>query len=1453
MGKTSVVGHGRTSFCGVLLALAATFATGCNNEDGPMSTALVDNVHRGPRHDGDDDNHPPASPPTPAECQVYGIGDMAGEESEGFSANLRQTTSALLEPSRSLDDADGIAEHPSTRILYVIADDHERRSRRAHAPHPGEWSETALYTVDSVTGKHAEVGDTGLSRLHGLNFRATDETLWTWVKAKGLAQIDITTGHATLVYKSHLPVTAFAWNHAGTQVYVAEGTKLSLFEPGTGVVTPLPGELPTDTVSLHTRADDRLFGMIGKPIPDDDGADDDGAHTGAHRCRHFGHDHHHPHHGSPEALLMRFFLHDPPAGETVATYDVPVPEGEHSFGEQDKRPIKHFTGHTWRNACGSPVPGGPTELISNVALDPSEVCLGESVFVQVTAAHPDNPSFGVDVTINGVPGKERYIQFPTVPPEAFVPGPRTITVTAATTDGYFDQKSTTVNVVDCHLPVPPPVVMVAANPYAESTADFTVTVGALPDATYHWDFGDGTTKDTTVPGVSHSYADKLARDQQYTVFQTKLTMHKSTTDLTTKKTVTMSNPYALARVRGHIRPPVRGTTSLTDSGSGLSGQFKVKNFEDSAISFDSRRLQYRYCDEDVAPALQPAESFSLSVAAGAEAPVTVSLAAVPAEVCGVAVHLSGTSSGGLPILSSAYLDIPSRATRVKMTNQHLVDRLNQLKENHELRDPNRVTDADLHQLVLEHKLDPSDLAEPTGPAFRRTAGTVELDGPCDPGAMDPDKKLECVPSGEWSERGALVENAEKGDLILVEACSFIGGLFDQLHPVQRYTHEAIMTRNYSHLSQSTAAEDRPQDEDNFDGYDGVKTDVMKYEWPGVLRDQTVSEAFHGIHMTDPEGKDRFLDEFSPNAVHCSSDTMLGPPLVVRPPIGSPSEVRAKLYDAADIAKTYEGHYRFYAYTEANISLDTFWDQAGHGPATVSAQFIWTVLHLAQQAQIQRGDAPLILEGPHLEDKDVNGLAMLHFGGAQVDVNTMDGLYLYTEDERKDAAQWMYDYVHDKVLGIAGVGGQFLTDAPSDFANQMVNCFVWDFCGNLDTGTICRLSEGARPEGFDSQCCSNPYAENGEVRLGCRSHDVSYWEDPRAGHAVSPDNFMFWDQPAGTPGAEDGENGVYGDFAILTYRENDRVQLYHWAPRNGRAALEGRVVEEGKQACIDTVECAMGDVCDNRACKHACAADDDCADVGGTCLDGFCARPVEGAVVYYEQAAPDTLRTTDADGNFAAYEDIPVSGKETEIRAQLVTDPDPNVQGDETTILGKTQFVLMDQDVQEVTIILRPTDPTFRFVTVKGRAHMVDCDCANPNDVKDRDFMITCRVDPSQPEDGSISISQDEICDDEIGVSITGKCLLLAGNQDRAVHIQGDVRLYEGESGTCGGSEQEDHFFFEATIPPYELLTPGTKTKVGMDNGLHHGDVCVYGFVPASCDDDVYNLGNTSGINDIQEF
>lgn len=376
----------------------------------------------------------------------------------------------------------------------------------------------------------------------------------------------------------------------------------------------------------------------------------------------------------------------------------------------------------------------------------------------------------------------------------------------------------------------------------------------------------------------------------------------------------------------------------------------------------------------------------------------------------------------------------------------------------------------------------------------------DIDAPRQPG-------ITCQATDELDYRLPYVANAKKGDILLSAACGMIGGLLRQVEPAQRFSHSGILIDNGTRLRHSTSAEARyPRDADG----DGFVPENLKYGWPGVIT-ETIDEAYVGHHLVDPEGEAFFFQSFNPDPVSCPEDLAAIYPSVVKPPFETEGQtvpwtnrsVRQTLESIAEEAKSIQGHYRLYAYSDADLVGKTSGPGAQGGPhwaqinaldGTVCSQLIWSAARAAG-AQVEDG---IVEPGdkPHVPDPAKNGL------------------YTYSEAERLAAGNWLYDRVYNEYYNHEDVGwwGRLWTDAPDDAANQITNCFAFDWCGSEP-----EMEFDGEPDAKDSERWKDP--------------------GPGIGTAVSPDNLTQWDLPPG---------GVYGLTENMVLRPGEYVRIHRWA-------------------------------------------------------------------------------------------------------------------------------------------------------------------------------------------------------------------------------------------------------------------------------------------------------------------
>jgi hypothetical protein len=384
------------------------------------------------------------------------------------------------------------------------------------------------------------------------------------------------------------------------------------------------------------------------------------------------------------------------------------------------------------------------------------------------------------------------------------------------------------------------------------------------------------------------------------------------------------------------------------------------------------------------------------------------------------------------------------------------------------------------------------------PAFGQTAGQR-----CNRGDVSNDPALVCHPTDDFEVFPARILNAKKGDVVVSADCGgMIGGLLRAADQDQRFSHSGIMLRNQTTIRHSTAAVERYADHAGSDGFD---PEVLKYGWPGTIT-ESVREAFERDVIRDPEGKDYHFQSFNRNSSVCPDDGSIIFPAVVKPPPPSEADdpaVRTALERIADEAENIRGHYRFFAYTDGALvgnpvfqaPASVTWAFLNAPEGTVCSEMIWSAAKRAgvpvEDPAVEAGDRP------HPPDPAKLGLAV------------------YSEQSRQDAGQYLYTSIYNKYydsLSSSSVGRWFkrlLSDAPDDAANQISNCFAFDWCGD-EPDKI-----------FDGET---------------NAKDSDRWRNPGVGVALSPDDITHWDPPPA---------GVYGLHEDMVFVPTRVVLIHRW--------------------------------------------------------------------------------------------------------------------------------------------------------------------------------------------------------------------------------------------------------------------------------------------------------------------
>jgi len=824
-----------------------------------------------------------------------------------------------------------------------------------------------------------------------------------------------------------------------------------------------------------------------------------------------------------------------------------------------------------------PKPGTTAQNVSigSVTFSPATPRAGESVKIEV---HTDPPNSPMQVSINGVPGAVRYVVWER-------PGKKHVFIVATMPQGkVIDRRREIVEV----LAAPSGYPRLRSERLLESptTLRFSVeiptqrlqrTTGTLNSfrgirqpklgrvqghglakslpggeslpPTFEWDFGEGFVVGTTLPSFAHDFGPDLSRSQERESFHVAVrVVAPGKPMIEIRRTISVVNPYAIAKRRGFLQPPVQQDLNAHLENGAFRGKLTVQNPESFEITLSSRRVEVFFASGHRASLLYPKQPTNRKLKAQTETVFTTHATAsqIPKDAVGFAVHYGGTANK-MPVRVSAYFDIPSRWWRAApLLPEGFQVLLRSVAARKMTPNPKQIAFRHLEDLVRRGELalpqiESGDLRASalgclasvarTGPVQKPLSGHIEPSLAKEGAECDPTNLPDDIPEGFVCQATSETRfvpmpgrfmNAKKGDAVLSPGgTGLIGGLLRQVEPGQNYSHSGIMTRNHDEITHSTASEDRLLDYPigSFLGEpaptDGHRPDVLKYQWPGVIT-QTVEAAVHGEEFADPESNKTYkISGFEPNNKKIPDSGELIPPLVVKPdPMIETPEHRSRLHEAANVALDQQGnaHYRFFCYTDPTIGLDeTAPDEAGWAAGThptVCSSFVWMCLR----------EADFSFEGGHIEEADKQK-------GAEFGPDHEDGLYLYTAEERLTAGEWLYGALYDMVVEQAEIAGPeglmtALTDMPDDVANQILNTFASDW--------------------------SDTEAKDSEA-----------WKSTAEARAVSPDNILFWDPP--------DKGGPYGYLETLVYRppRYELVTVHRWKHVQFTGTLKGLVRFNGQ--------------------------------------------------------------------------------------------------------------------------------------------------------------------------------------------------------------------------------------------------------------------------------------------------
>jgi hypothetical protein len=812
-------------------------------------------------------------------------------------------------------------------------------------------------------------------------------------------------------------------------------------------------------------------------------------------------------------------------------------------------------------------------VIKSILISRTKVYLGESFRVRVKTKK-ETQGNTVYVMINGAIGHDQYLQY------SDYCGTRKITINAYNNEGVSEGRVIEIEVFNPPSSLRFPIIEIKKDFSQHYHIECDIKNAEslkLDNAFYEWQI-DMDKHIAKTPAIKLSLEDRLDPESLYQTFNVKLTVQlPDETRLVARRSFTLWNDYAYSKLQRKIILPLTQYDFIAKRDKHyLIASVKVKNLENVPLFLTGRQIEFLYNDPEKISVPNKEENIkpiTIKPCSTSEIDCSILLQHYPKDAWGYAMHYHGETEAGLKVAISVYFEFLTNHQIIKrVVHPELSKELNKLRINSLKHTPNTFTMEEVGHILkkqnfrtekisaLKSEYAEGEWVSASKIGINEDAQTNIIDtlqqgfmyetknegDECLPDQEVPSEDMVCQLTDEWAWVfvPARIMNARKGDTILSPSGTSgpISLVLHNVDPLQNFAHSGIMVQNFYAIRHSTASDDWLQDEDFFagtaitgdKGTEGLDPDRLKYIWPGPVT-QTVDESFNGRWCDDPEGhkkKDGTLKTWRIAAFDFyakdNGNNLIVEPLVVKPDAlieAAIPAVRNLLHQVAEEAKKIKGHYRFYCYTDASISLgDEYnaperegWWASGSKPIMCS-NFIW----LAAKSVIN----PLIhLEGPKeitlpadLEATDVE---------AKVDDQTIDGLYFYDSTERKKAGEALYKMYYD--IAMEKTFWRFGNDAPDDIASQICNTFASDWSG-----------------------------ENAE---GDHAKDSDNWQETVNGRTVSPADILLWDAPK----LEDKTiMGLYGHAEKLIYRPGrlEWRQVSRWKKVNLNGQLTGQVIRRG---------------------------------------------------------------------------------------------------------------------------------------------------------------------------------------------------------------------------------------------------------------------------------------------------
>ena len=619
------------------------------------------------------------------------------------------------------------------------------------------------------------------------------------------------------------------------------------------------------------------------------------------------------------------------------------------------------------------------KLIQKILATKTRLRQGETLKINVKTY--DSSGKDIHVAINGTLGREQAMQF------SGAPGKRTILISAYTEKKEFDYKTFEVEVLEADHCGKLPIIQIGNYYLEENCIECLIRNIEEVDTRncfFEWDFGNKIKRFSENSKLIFKYQDYL-NDLTYQTFHLKLTVHNRSDEskYSVEQSFTVWNVYVVDKLKGMIRPRITYNFHAIRENRMLLGTLNIKNIEDETLYFTHKQIEFLYNDPEkvTIPNAPVRTDFTVDAKSSKNFDCSIPAETYPKDCFGYAIHISGRTESGLKVHASAYFEYQINYKQAKrIDDKKLVAALNSIKNESCKKNSNIISLKELNTHLEKKTIENPPVAKydfnkRLDTLFGKEPHVMEsnmdffIGQECIADEESPFEDLVCQMTDEWAwvYIPTKIINARKGDIVLSPSGNgAVGGLLKQVSPPQMYSHAGLMIQNFYKLRHSTGSEEWLADAavgkfiTGDPGSEGVDPDKLKYLWPGTI-DQTIDQAFNGSLLPDPDNlKDdngnikQYTIKAFDSSPKLNGNTEIIYPVVVKPNPMVEAEnlhIREQLHKVAEEGKKINGHYRFYCYTEANISLTNFsniykapdkgsgWWASNTVP-TVCSSFIW---------------------------------------------------------------------------------------------------------------------------------------------------------------------------------------------------------------------------------------------------------------------------------------------------------------------------------------------------------------------------------------------------------------------------------------------------------------------------------------------------------------------------------